>query len=162
MLSIISDIYYSHLCDPHQNDPIKNYFHSELRPLFMFLTYSPVTAVFGKFINICTTFLWSYMDLFVMMIGVGLSSRFKQINECLMSRKGKVSSLYSNRFESAFSFLIRKRKKHSGTNIAIIIEVCATYAKRSTKSFQRLRLFRLPTTFISYAFSYCGVLSMLI
>lgn len=90
MLSIISDIYYSHLCDPNQEDPIKNYFSSELKPLFMYLEFRPEIAIFGKFVNICTTFLWSYMDLFVMLIGVGLSSRFRQINECLMSHKGEV------------------------------------------------------------------------
>lgn len=90
MLSIISGAYYSHLCDPNQATPIENYFSKELEPLFWFLPFRPETAILGKFVNICTTFMWSYMDLFVMLIGVGLSSRFRQINESLLLKKGQV------------------------------------------------------------------------
>lgn len=57
----------------------------------MFLPYRPIIAFLGKIVNVCTTFLWTYMDLFVMLIGVGLSSRFRQINESLMRHKGQVN-----------------------------------------------------------------------
>lgn len=90
MMSIISTVFYSHLCDPHQDDPIRNYFLAELEPLFEVVTFRAENAVFGKFVNVCTTFMWSYMDLFVMLVGIGLSSRFKQINDSLMRHKGKV------------------------------------------------------------------------
>lgn len=43
----------------------------------------------AKFLNIIATFAWSYTDLFVILISIGLASKFKQINEDLMEVKDK-------------------------------------------------------------------------
>lgn len=44
--------------------------------------------MFTKFLNIIATFAWSYTDLFVIIISIGLASKFKQINEDLIAVKG--------------------------------------------------------------------------
>ncbi|KAH8297673.1 hypothetical protein KR054_005220 [Drosophila jambulina] len=47
--------------------------------VFQVLPYSPVVAAFILLINGACTFVWNYMDLFIMMISKGLSYRFEQI-----------------------------------------------------------------------------------
>lgn len=42
-----------------------------------------------KFLNIIATFAWSYTDLFVIVISIGLASKFEQINNDLRDIKGK-------------------------------------------------------------------------
>jgi gustatory receptor len=68
---------------------------STLAPVFYVLEYSPLVALAGKFMNVVATFIWSYMDLFVMIISIGLSSRFKLVNDYMMLQKGKVKRLFS-------------------------------------------------------------------
>ena len=63
---------------------------AEQSQLFAFMSYSSTTAFVGKLINVMNTFVWTYMDVFVMLISVGLSSRFMQINENLFKHKGMV------------------------------------------------------------------------
>lgn len=63
---------------------------TELESLFVYTTYAPWKAFIGRIVNTITAFMWTYMDVFVMAASVGLSSRFKQINENLMKHKGEV------------------------------------------------------------------------
>lgn len=89
VLNLVSILYYGKIC-LNQKEPIKELFRANLSQLFTFLSYSNWLAVLGKMVNIVATFAWNYMDLFVMMISLGLSSRFKQINEDLQRVKGEV------------------------------------------------------------------------
>lgn len=52
-------------------------------------------AIVGKVTNVIATFCWNFMDLFVMIISIGLSSRFKQINKDLQRIKGQVNKILS-------------------------------------------------------------------
>lgn len=58
--------------------------------LFFYTKYTPAKAIVGKIVNVISTFVWTYTDLFVMLISVGLVSRFRQINASLREHKGKV------------------------------------------------------------------------
>lgn len=89
ILNIISIVYYSTNC-LNQKEPVKEFFKVQLSQLFTFVAYSGWVAFFGKIVNIIATFSWSYSDLFVMMISVGISTRFKQINEDLQRIRGEV------------------------------------------------------------------------
>lgn len=44
----------------------------------------------GKFVNINATFVWNYMDVFIIIMSLGLLSMFQQINEDLKRIRGKV------------------------------------------------------------------------
>lgn len=90
-LHIISIAHYSQTC-LKTKEPIKEFFESQLSQLFTFFPFSPWLAFFGKLVNIISTFAWSFMDLFLMMVSVGLSSRFKQINDDLERIKGEVET----------------------------------------------------------------------
>lgn len=85
-------MYFAKVC-LNSDDLFKELFQVQLGHLFMILPYSPWIAVVAKVVNIIATFCWNYMDLFVMMIGVGLSTRFRQINEDLQRTKGKVKNV---------------------------------------------------------------------
>lgn len=92
ILNIISIVSFSNRCNPNQEEPIRNFFLAEQSQFFRYVDYRPELAVLGKIINGSATFLWSYMDLFVMMVSVGLATRFRQINESLRRYKGAVMS----------------------------------------------------------------------
>lgn len=44
-----------------------------------------------KFLNISMTFCWTFVDVFIMAMSVGLATRFNQINERMQSARGKVN-----------------------------------------------------------------------
>ncbi|XP_043649937.1 gustatory receptor for sugar taste 64a isoform X1 [Drosophila teissieri] len=56
-----------------------NYMETNYDYVFQLLPYSPIIAVLVLLINGAFTFVWNYMDLFIMMISKGLSYRFEQI-----------------------------------------------------------------------------------
>lgn len=90
ILNLIAILHYTTTCF-RQDDTIEAFFKSQLSEIFYFIPYSPWYAFIGKLTNVFATFCWSFMDLFVMIISIGLSSRFKQINEDLQRIKGQVS-----------------------------------------------------------------------
>jgi gustatory receptor len=71
-------------------DPIRAFFVVSLTQIFYVTEYSPYISVVGKIGNVLVTFIWSYTDLFVMLISIGLASRFKLINDFIQKHKGKV------------------------------------------------------------------------
>lgn len=89
LLSIVSLVFSTNNC-PAISDPIEAFFLSHLSQIFTWTDYTPSKAFFGKVFNIMASFLWNYMDLFVILTSVGLASRFKQINDHLLIYKGQV------------------------------------------------------------------------
>lgn len=80
---------------------------AQLSQLFYFTSFSPAKAFVGKLLNVVSTFLWSFTDLFVMVVSLGLSSRFKQINDSLMRHKGMVYvELYFYRYSIEVKYLV--------------------------------------------------------
>lgn len=87
-------VHYANQCQNKSDDPIKDFFYTQLSPIFTYTDYAPWKAFIGKFLNFIATFLWSYMDVFVIVVSVGLSSRFELINENIMEHKGQVTCLF--------------------------------------------------------------------
>lgn len=90
ILSIISSVAVVLDC-PRINNIIKAYYVHNFPQVFSFFSYSHLLGVYVKFIHVTSTFVWSYADLFIMIISCGLSSKFKQINERMLQDKGKVT-----------------------------------------------------------------------
>lgn len=61
------------------------------RHVFGVIRYSAFMAVFTSVVSIISTFYWSFADVFVMLISIALSSRFRLLNFHLKQAKGKVS-----------------------------------------------------------------------
>ncbi|XP_067648198.1 gustatory receptor 5a for trehalose-like [Eurosta solidaginis] len=88
LLSTISAIHFANYC-PVRKDPIESYFYSVVTQIFITFEYSTFFAWFGKILNVLMTFDWSYMDVFLMIIGIGLSSLFEQVQGSLNQSKSK-------------------------------------------------------------------------
>lgn len=91
LLNITSIVSHAHACNKTLINPIENYFRIEQKQIFYYFEFSPSIAFIGKVLNIMSTFLWSFMDLFLMITSIGLTAKFQQINMNLMKHKGKVS-----------------------------------------------------------------------
>lgn len=77
-----------------EKDPIEELFTVQLPLLFTITPFSIWKAAVCKWLNLVLTFAWSYMDLFIMIISVGLASQFRQLNESLARVKKEVNSDY--------------------------------------------------------------------
>lgn len=51
--------------------------------LFSVFDYSLWKAIFGKYVTVMCTYAWTHMDIFVMIISVGLSDRMSVLNDNL-------------------------------------------------------------------------------
>ncbi|CAD7082417.1 unnamed protein product [Hermetia illucens] len=89
LLSIISNIHYINYCKTGE-EPFETFFRIHLFHMFAITDYAIWKAIFGKFLNIIGTFVWTYMDIFVMVVSVGLSEKFRQVNKSLFRIKGKM------------------------------------------------------------------------
>lgn len=72
------------------DDPVSYFFNNQFGFLYTHLPFSIPMAFFNEIMNITFTFGWNYMELFVMLISLGLSTRFQQINERINKFCGKV------------------------------------------------------------------------
>ncbi|XP_012159838.2 gustatory receptor 5a for trehalose-like [Ceratitis capitata] len=88
LLSVVSGIHFAIHCSPN-SDPIKSFFIAVSPHTFLIFNYSTWLAWCGKLLNVLNTFGWSYMDVFLMIIGLGLSSLFGQVQNSLNRVKGK-------------------------------------------------------------------------
>lgn len=67
-------------------------FQTQVPILFTMTELTWWKAIPSKWCNVVVTFVWSFMDLFIMLISVGLASQFKQINSDLRPIKGRVNN----------------------------------------------------------------------
>lgn len=105
ILTATSTAYYVKTCEPDQ-DLTKRFFEWHLEHIFRFINYKLWKGLFGKSIRILGAFVWNYMNLFIMIISVGLSSRLQQFNEELKRIKGRVSSIIIFFFDNESNSLI--------------------------------------------------------
>ncbi|KAH8329872.1 hypothetical protein KR067_006110, partial [Drosophila pandora] len=81
LLSIIAVVYYD-FC-PRRRDPVESYLRGTSLHLFEVFPYSNWLGWLGKLQNVLLTFGWSYMDIFLMIIGMGLSEMLARLNRSL-------------------------------------------------------------------------------
>lgn len=86
LLSVASELTKQKTCRSF-DDPLKRLIVGQVPHIFAYIKYNTFTGLVAKVINVLATFMWSYTDLFVMILSVGLSSLFKQINESLISNE---------------------------------------------------------------------------
>lgn len=77
--------------DPPKN-PVQQLFETQVPFLFILTELTWWKAILSKWFNIVVTFAWSFMDLFVMIVSVGLAAQFEQLNTDLKRVKGQVLS----------------------------------------------------------------------
>ncbi|CAO1403406.1 unnamed protein product [Diamesa serratosioi] len=89
LLSITLGINSANNC-PLIRDPIRAYFEQCFPQAFSIFKYYGPLGMFFKFLNVSATVIWSYTDLFVIIVSIGLASFFKRINGDLLKNKGKL------------------------------------------------------------------------
>lgn len=68
---------------------MKALFRAQLSELFDVVEYSLWKAIIAKYVTVVCTYMWTFMDMFIMIISVGLSNRFQILNDDLSRIKGK-------------------------------------------------------------------------
>ncbi|KAH8396274.1 hypothetical protein KR222_007231, partial [Zaprionus bogoriensis] len=84
LLSIISAVCHD-IC-PKRQDPIESYLYAVALQLFYVFPYSNWLGWLGKIQNALLTFIWSYTDIFLMIVGIGLSELFARLTRQLRRR----------------------------------------------------------------------------
>lgn len=169
LLNIIADIYNVHLCNTVSEDPIKIVLINQLKTLFYFTTYSTWKAILGKYISVVSTFIWSFMDLFVMLMSVGLAARFRQLNDHLYRHKGQVrdaaNTLHADKFDLYIVIVIvllnfRKCPKAFGQKTDYTIEISVNCVQVWTRKCPTLYCCHFLIICISFACNCCGASSI--
>uniref|UniRef100_A0A7G3B124 Gustatory receptor n=1 Tax=Lutzomyia longipalpis TaxID=7200 RepID=A0A7G3B124_LUTLO len=94
-LSIAANIEKAYRCKGTkgaQTTYLELYFHESLPHLFRVLPYHPLLGWFGYLINFYCTFVWNFMDLFIISISIALTTRFKQVNAKIEQARGRIMS----------------------------------------------------------------------
>jgi hypothetical protein len=78
---------------PRINNIMKAYYVKSFPQVFNYFPYSVAFSVYIKLIHVTSTFIWTFTDLFIMMVSCGLSEKFKLINERMLEEKGKVGEI---------------------------------------------------------------------
>lgn len=93
ILSMVSIIIRVTKAEPGR-DPVQELFKQQIPMVFTLTELNWWKAILSKWFNIVVTFAWSFMDLFVMLVSVGLASQFKQINSDLQLVRGRVTNCF--------------------------------------------------------------------
>lgn len=91
-LSIAAGADKAYRCAKSHNSYLELYFRDSMPHLFIFIPYHPLLGSFGYIINFYCTFVWNFMDLFIISVSVALTTRFKQVNAKIEQARGRIMS----------------------------------------------------------------------
>lgn len=89
LLTAIQNIFQNLECRPN-DDQLEAFLQAQSPQMFVFIEFSIWKGVLCKIINVVGSIAWNYTNLFVMIVSLGLSYRFKQFNDELCDVKGEV------------------------------------------------------------------------
>lgn len=91
ILAIMSHINYVRTCKPNANQLSAFFISNEI---FRVTSYALWKGILDKFTNIVATIVWNYLNFFIVMVSLGISSRFRQLNREMDRVKGKVRNKF--------------------------------------------------------------------
>ncbi|CAO1403359.1 unnamed protein product [Diamesa serratosioi] len=65
---------------------------THLNHVFAKVPFNTITAIWFEYMNLSFTFGWNFMDLFIIIVSVGIATRFQQLNERLEYFHGRIIS----------------------------------------------------------------------
>ena len=83
------------MCDLKIGDIAGYIITTQMSHVFTEVPFNLITAVLFEYMNISFTFGWNFMDLFIILVSVGIAYRFQQLNERLEYFHGRVSHINS-------------------------------------------------------------------
>jgi hypothetical protein len=75
-------------------DVLRQYMLKSHHHLFQLLGYSHACAAFATMAEAAATFSWNFMDVFISVIGIALTERFRLLNRHLQAVRGKVTVFF--------------------------------------------------------------------
>ncbi|XP_055635570.1 gustatory receptor for sugar taste 61a-like [Toxorhynchites rutilus septentrionalis] len=67
-------------CNYNITDPVKYYSLKTFSTVFHAIPYNIPTAIYNEYVVLSMTLAWNFVDLFIMLVSIGLSTRFTQLN----------------------------------------------------------------------------------
>lgn len=92
--SAIYSYYHKRIKCKLTSNPVEDFISIHLSCVFNYIRYNHVLGIVFEYFNIASTFCWSYVDVFIIMLSVGLTFRFDQIYERMVFFKGRVSCFF--------------------------------------------------------------------
>ena len=65
------------------------FYRREHPHFFKYVPYNILSAIYIEWINKCYLFIWSFMDVFIIVVSIGLGQRFEQIGRRMQKVKGQ-------------------------------------------------------------------------
>lgn len=88
VLSIIKGYVFSQNCSKI-NNPIIAYYRKTMPHIFNVFDFNPFLAAIVAILNFIFAMIWNGMDLFIIVMAIGVSAKFKHLNEILLKNKDK-------------------------------------------------------------------------
>lgn len=80
-------------CHWANHDAVQAFIVEHLDHFFAWIPYNHLIGVIAELGNVTTTFYWSFCDVFIMLVSIGVASRFEQINKRIDYFKGRIISI---------------------------------------------------------------------
>ncbi|XP_034231707.1 gustatory receptor for sugar taste 64f-like [Thrips palmi] len=92
VLSIVSTVSYVWPCLDRGGTPllIEAYFLTKYQKTFTTFRFSFPRAIFLFTLQVITTFIWNFSDLFIILVSMGIGAYFRQLNRAMERSKGKI------------------------------------------------------------------------
>lgn len=77
-------------CMDEKSDIVKAYFINTYKHIFAFFDYHPLLAFVVALLTLIMSCAWNFMDVFIIIMSVAMTDRYKQFNFILQSINYKV------------------------------------------------------------------------
>ncbi|KAL5291382.1 Gr64e.2 family protein [Megaselia abdita] len=88
LLSLANNVNTATMCK-FTKDPMEAYFKQAFPAFYAFFNVNYFNGIFLQILNLFCTFMWNYLDNFIVLISFGLITQFRHFNSYLHSCKGK-------------------------------------------------------------------------
>lgn len=83
--------YENNICNWTKHDIVADYIAKHLHFTFSVFNYNHVLGFLGEYLNVSCTFYWSFIDIFIMVISIGIAHNYQQINRSLEFFRGRAA-----------------------------------------------------------------------
>ncbi|CAH1183192.1 unnamed protein product [Phaedon cochleariae] len=125
LLFILNGVFQSQGCVGYDKSHARVYFEVSFQNYFTFIQYNVWLAIIIKFANTISTFTWIFTDLFITLMSIALTARFKQINQNLENSKIMHEKFWSEMRQDYLK--LHKLCKSIDKHLAFLVAVSYTH-----------------------------------